>query len=171
MTATGSHVHFYSLRGAQPYTPGAFGLCYAGSPYRPSSGPALPDHRSRGMTATGSHIDFGFAARSTTLQGKAFLRSVRLSVDFYHSVIVSWRVRHASPLPCSAGGFPKFSRTLPPSQHFGFSLFSLLFSLKKQGSPSGEPWLVNSLNGQTGSDTAARRSPSWQGVPDGSPAR
>ena len=23
------------------------------------------------MTATGSHIDFGFAARSTTLQGKA----------------------------------------------------------------------------------------------------
>ena len=23
MTATGSHVHFYSLRGAQPYTPGA----------------------------------------------------------------------------------------------------------------------------------------------------
>ena len=30
-----------------------------------------PDHRSRGMTATGSHIDFGFAARSTTLQGKA----------------------------------------------------------------------------------------------------
>ena len=31
-----------------------------------------PDHHSRGMTATGSHIDFGFAARSTTLQGKAF---------------------------------------------------------------------------------------------------
>ena len=30
-----------------------------------------PDHHSRGMTATGSHIDFGFAARSTTLQGKA----------------------------------------------------------------------------------------------------
>ena len=32
-----------------------------------------PDHRSRGMTATGSHIDFGFAARSTTLQGKALV--------------------------------------------------------------------------------------------------
>ena len=30
-----------------------------------------PDHRSRGITATGSHIDFGFAARSTSLQGKA----------------------------------------------------------------------------------------------------
>ena len=27
MTATGSHVHFYSLRGAQPYTPGAFSRC------------------------------------------------------------------------------------------------------------------------------------------------
>ena len=51
------------------------------------------------------------------------------------------------------------------------SLFVLLFSLKKQGSPSGEPWLVNSLNGQTGSDTAARRSPSLQEAPDGSPAR
>ena len=34
-----------------------------------------PDHHSRGMTATGSHIDFGFAARSTTLQGKAFFAS------------------------------------------------------------------------------------------------
>ena len=37
-----------------------------------------PDHHSRGMTATGSHIDFGFAARSTTLQGKAFLCFERL---------------------------------------------------------------------------------------------
>ena len=37
-----------------------------------------PDRRSRGMTATGSHIDFGFAARSTTLQGKAFLCFERL---------------------------------------------------------------------------------------------
>ena len=27
------------------------------------------------MTATGSHIDFGFAARSTTLQGESFLRA------------------------------------------------------------------------------------------------
>ena len=33
-----------------------------------------PDHHSRGMTATGSHIDFEFAARSTTLQGKPLLR-------------------------------------------------------------------------------------------------
>ena len=34
MTATGSHIDSYSLRGAQPYTPGAFGLCFIGSPYR-----------------------------------------------------------------------------------------------------------------------------------------
>ena len=44
------------------------------------------------MTATGSHIDFGFAARSTTLQGKAFLCPVGLSVDFHYSVIASWRI-------------------------------------------------------------------------------
>ena len=31
--------------------------------------------RSRGMTATGSHKDFEFAARSTTLQGEPFLRA------------------------------------------------------------------------------------------------
>ena len=34
------------------------------------------------MTATGSHIDFGFAARSTTLQGKAFSLSQRSQRQF-----------------------------------------------------------------------------------------
>ena len=38
MTATGSHVDFYSLRGAQPQGEG-FGRCCIDSPYRPSSGP------------------------------------------------------------------------------------------------------------------------------------
>ena len=32
------------------------------------------------------------------LQGKAFLCSVSLYADFYRSVIVGWRARHASPL-------------------------------------------------------------------------
>ena len=55
-----------------------------------------PDHHSRGMTATGSHIDFGFAARSTTLQGKAFLCPGRLCVDFCRSNVGSWRAGHAA---------------------------------------------------------------------------
>ena len=55
-----------------------------------------PDHHSRGMTATGSHIDFGFAARSTTLQGKAFSQKVEVfCVDFYRSSIATRRAGHA----------------------------------------------------------------------------
>ncbi len=76
MTATGSHVHFYSLRGAQPYTPGAIGRCFVDSPYRPSSGPS----------------------GTTFPQGKAFLCPGRSSVDLYRSIDVTWRARHASPL-------------------------------------------------------------------------
>ena len=48
------------------------------------------------MTATGSHIDFGFAARSTTLQGKAFLCPVSLCVDFHYSNTVTKRAGHAA---------------------------------------------------------------------------
>ena len=40
-----------------------------------------PDHRISGMTATGSHIDFGFAARGTTPRGRL------------------WSVLHRKPLP------------------------------------------------------------------------
>ena len=82
-----------------------------------------PDHHSRGMTATGSHIDFGFTVRSTTLQGKdlagatliaptaphpsllrkatfpqgkAFLCPGSLYVDFCRSDIESRRAGHAA---------------------------------------------------------------------------
>ena len=78
-----------------------------------------PDHRSRGMTATGSHIDFGFAARSTTLQGKAFLCPGRVSADFSHSNAVTERI-----------GACRRPYIAPPGD-FRFSLFPLLFSLKR----------------------------------------
>ena len=42
---------------------------------RPHQSQRKLHQRSSGMTATGSHKDFGFAARSTTLQGEPFLRA------------------------------------------------------------------------------------------------
>ena len=68
-----------------------------------------PDHRSSGMTATGSHIDFGFAARSTTLQGKAFLCPGRFYVNFYCSNIATWRAGHAAA--------PTHNNLLPTAPH------------------------------------------------------
>ena len=78
-----------------------------------------PDHHSRGMTATGSHIDFGFAARSTTLQGKAFLSPGRFCVVFYRSNVPGWRARRASPLhsmtDCQPSLIRHGLRPVPPS--------------------------------------------------------
>ena len=42
---------------------------------RPHQSQLTLRQRSSGMTATGSHKDFEFAARSTTLQGEPFLRA------------------------------------------------------------------------------------------------
>ena len=94
---------------------------------RPHQSQLTLRQRSSGMTATGSHIDFGFAARSTTLQGKALLCTISHSVDFYcfgiksqwagHAAAPTMPRRQRGPLrPCKnqAGG-----EKIPPA---GFSL-------------------------------------------------
>ena len=67
-----------------------------GNPYRPSSVCPYGQPLSRGMTATGSHIDFGFAARGTTPRGRLFLCPGGPSVNFYCSDLASWRAGRAA---------------------------------------------------------------------------
>ena len=93
---------------ANDYHHGMVRRCYL----RPHPVRQKPDHRSRGMTATGSHIDFGFAARGTTPRGRLFSVPAGFCVDFYRSNIPGWRARHArpynaSPLQCPAGRYLK----------------------------------------------------------------
>ena len=73
---------------------------------------------SRGMTATGSHIDFGFAARGTTPRGRLFLCPSSPYADFYRSDIAAQRARHASPLQCHAGTFHRPYRAPPGDLRF-----------------------------------------------------
>ena len=48
------------------------------------------------MTATGSHKDFEFAARSTTLQGKPLLCPISCSADFHCSSIAGQRAGYVA---------------------------------------------------------------------------
>ena len=91
-----------------------------------------PDHHSRGMTATGSHIDFGFAARSTTLQGKAFLKRSAAFASIFATQIPSpggWGM----PTPLQR---PAVRFSHPPLFTLLFSLFTFL-SIKQNSAPGG----------------------------------
>ena len=118
-----------------------------------------PDHRSSGMTATGSHIDFGFAARSTTLQGKAlvcaspkaptaphpsrlwratfpqgkaFLCPSGLLHRICRSGIATRRAGHAPPLQCFIGRYAKSA----PYRSMGRVVFYLALTSRRRPSKS-----------------------------------
>ncbi len=68
-----------------------------------------PDHHSRGMTATGSHIDFGFAARSTTLQGKALAGATLIAPTAPHpSLLRKATFPQGKAFFCPGGLFRRF---------------------------------------------------------------
>ena len=68
-----------------------------------------PDHHSRGMTATGSHIDFGFTARSTTLQGKALAGATLIAPTAPHpSLLRKATFPQGKALLCPGGLFRRF---------------------------------------------------------------
>ena len=110
MTATGSHIDFgfaarsttpqgKALAGATLIAPAApHPSALTGSHLPPGEGYFSPRRNfSRGMTATGSHIDFGFAARGTTPKGRLFSVPAGFFVDSYRSIFATWRARRAPP--------------------------------------------------------------------------
>ena len=112
MTATGSHVHFYSLRGAQPQGEG-FGLCKPLAPTAPH--PA------------------GIMIPATFPQGKASLKRVGtlLQPPTVHPLrhLRCHLPLHAGRLtPCRFCVWNPSGRGMPPPLHPFFSLLSSLFS-------------------------------------------
>ena len=68
------------------------------------------------MTATGSHIDFGFAARGTTPRGRLFSAPEGVYVDFAAQMLEVGGRGMPPPLQCLAGGYTGIlQRTPPPS--------------------------------------------------------
>ena len=104
---------------AQPPGEG-FGRCYIDSPYRPSSVCPEGQPLSRGMTATGSHID-SYSLRGAQPPGEGFFSvPAGFCVDFYCSNIVTWRIG-ACPRPYRAtpGDFaPSHRSTANPPEQF-----------------------------------------------------
>ena len=71
------------------------------------------------MTATGSHIDFGFAARSTTLQGKAFSLSRRLLHRF---LPLKYRYQAGGAYPAPTRPNRAFLKNISASRFLGWRL-------------------------------------------------